>query len=289
MAKQKTSDYNSIFATNLRGLLRNHPRTGERTTYMNLGKVLGVKPQSISQWSTGDTTPDMRHIVSIANFFGVDCNFLLTGVSAENQTVWEDLGLHENSVKFLMGLKAKADNHEYMASSMLIIVDTFLRSGALTEFYAMLNHYVYDTIDNKRAVKKLEHMLETKGEEAKKNNDSDTFFRIVDKLERTNLDSDYIWFKSVSRTMNVVNSIIETCGGIFSSAEVLFNNRGRLIGRDPELDKMFDNDERGVYNAGDITFGTDDADIKALADFEMKEKRQLGRPRKHGNLVLLDR
>jgi transcriptional regulator with XRE-family HTH domain len=68
-------------------MLEKHPKTGEKTTYYALGKVLGVKAQSVSQWANGDTTPDMKHIVPLAKFFGVDVNFLLTGVSAENETV----------------------------------------------------------------------------------------------------------------------------------------------------------------------------------------------------------
>jgi transcriptional regulator with XRE-family HTH domain len=225
MGKSKSADYTSVFALNLRGLLERHPEHGGRTTYGKLGGVLGVKPQSVSQWANGDTTPDMRHIVPLAEFFGVDCDYLLTGVSSENRTVWEDLGLHENTVRFLKDLKALADRREVNSTAMLLIADLFFRSGALTRFYDMINQYAYDNIEAGEA---LERDRAAVGELEESGAGNAELLRAVNRLRAHETNAEFIWYKSAFKAREVMQAIIDRAGGFESFEGNVLQGRGRL-------------------------------------------------------------
>jgi transcriptional regulator with XRE-family HTH domain len=225
MAKSKTADYGGAFARVLRELLEHHPEHGGKTTYGKLGAVLGVKPQSISQWANGDTTPDMKHIVPLAEFFGVDCNFLLTGVTSENQTIWQDLGLHEHSVRHLKDLKALADKKEQNSMAMLLITDLFFRSGALLEFYDMLNQYVYDRIETNEIFEQDKAALE---EIDKPGADKVEVLKAVNRLRAHETNAEFIWYKSAVKVREIMDAIIERAGGLEQFNKWVLLNQGRL-------------------------------------------------------------
>ena len=71
------SAYNSPFATKLREVLARSPKTGEKVTYKMLAEYLHVKQQSVSAWATGTTTPELKHLTPIADYFGVSVDYLL--------------------------------------------------------------------------------------------------------------------------------------------------------------------------------------------------------------------
>jgi transcriptional regulator with XRE-family HTH domain len=224
MAKSKTADYQGTFARVLRELLERHPEHGGKTTYGKLGETLGVKPQSISQWANGDTTPDMKHIAPLAKFFGVDCNYLLIGISAENQTMWQELGLHENSVRFLKDLKKLSDKGELNSTAMILITDLFFRSGALTQFLDMINQYVYDRIESQETLERDK----LAAEELERNGaDNAALLRAVNRLRTHETTNEFIWFKSAVKANDVMNLIIERAGGLANFESVVFQGHGR--------------------------------------------------------------
>jgi transcriptional regulator with XRE-family HTH domain len=108
-----TASYNSVVAAKLRKLLERSPRTGAKTTYKMLAEYLDVKQQSVSSWANGTTIPDTKHIAPIAEYFSVDCDYLLK----EGQTEYtraamdicretslapeavEILGIHSNALR----------------------------------------------------------------------------------------------------------------------------------------------------------------------------------------------
>lgn len=53
-----------------------------KVTRAELANALGVKPQTASLWSLGDTEPTASNIILIARYFGVSTDFLL-GASDE--------------------------------------------------------------------------------------------------------------------------------------------------------------------------------------------------------------
>ena len=225
MGKSKTADYTSTFARILRELLERHPEHGGKTTYGKLGAVLGVKPQSISQWANGDTTPDMKHIAPLAKFFGVDCNYLLTGISAENRTMWEDLGLHENSVRFLKDLKKLADGRELNSTAMILITDMFFRSGAVTKFYDMINQYVYDSIEARETLERDSAALD---ELEKSGADNAEVLKALNRLRAHETNAEFIWYKSAFKAREVMQMIIDRAGGLENFERHTFQGHGRL-------------------------------------------------------------
>ena len=117
----KTVDekYNEPFAVRMRELLEISPKkyklleispetygktTKEtadyvKTTYKELADYLEVKQQSVSSWVNGITVPDTKHIVPIAEYFGVSCDYLLTGIKHEYIDVHAKTGLSNTSIE----------------------------------------------------------------------------------------------------------------------------------------------------------------------------------------------
>lgn len=97
--------YNDTFPTMLRQFMQKHPATGERTTQAVLGKAVGVRPQTISQYSIGETAPAPSTLLKIAEYFGVTADYLLTGTEVENKPVQEILGLSQQTCDCLKLVK----------------------------------------------------------------------------------------------------------------------------------------------------------------------------------------
>jgi transcriptional regulator with XRE-family HTH domain len=104
-------NFNTQIAATLRGLLRCSPKTQGKTTYKVLAKHLGVKQQSVSSWANGTTIPDTKHIVPLAEYFGVSCDYLLgrTRAAAPDDFIQEAVaryGLSEQALSYLERLNA---------------------------------------------------------------------------------------------------------------------------------------------------------------------------------------
>ena len=235
MAKSKAADYNGIFAKNLRDLLEKHPKTAVKTTYNTLGIHLGVKPQSVSQWANGDTTPDMKHIVSMAQFFGVDANYLLTGVSAENETVWHDLGLHENSIRELRRMKELGDKSEVHSTSMLLIIDLLLRTDGMLRFYDMLNQYVYDVLEHKERLETDKAAFDTAVADSERKGDLEYINRLAQRMKSNNDNLELLWYKAAHRARDLMLTIVDKVGGVEEAEKKLFRGHGRMEKWDNEL------------------------------------------------------
>ena len=55
----------------------------ERSRNTKLASIFGVSPQGARKWLEGDAIPSMQNAVTIARYFGVDVNWLLTGSGDE--------------------------------------------------------------------------------------------------------------------------------------------------------------------------------------------------------------
>ena len=58
--------YNALFATSLRAFMDAHPDTGEKTTQKALADYLGVRPQTVSYYCTGESLPNCEQLLRIA-------------------------------------------------------------------------------------------------------------------------------------------------------------------------------------------------------------------------------
>ena len=80
----------------LRMLLKEHD-----ITQAELGKEIGVRPNTISTYCTGTAKPDLDNLLKIASCFEVTADYLLTGERNENKITREDLGLSEQALELL--------------------------------------------------------------------------------------------------------------------------------------------------------------------------------------------
>ena len=70
-----------------------------------LAKTLGISTGSISEYRNGKKEPRLTMIVRLADYLGVDCHYLMTGIHAENYKCADDLGLSEGAIKSIKSLK----------------------------------------------------------------------------------------------------------------------------------------------------------------------------------------
>lgn len=128
--------YNALFATSLRNFMEAHPDTGEKTTQKALADYLGVRPQTVSYYCTGESLPNCEQLLSIADFFGVTCDFLMTERRTENKPVRELLGLSENTVQ---NMKLVKEGYFEDSPYMLAMLDGLLGDK---DFYLALGKVV---------------------------------------------------------------------------------------------------------------------------------------------------
>ena len=105
----KTGDrYNDIFPTKLRLLMETNGTKQE-----DLVSVLGVKArQSVTGYIDGSTVPSIDKVVSLANYFDVTTDYLLTDTTVKNydtelRAVCDYTGLSESSIEQIKDLNDK--------------------------------------------------------------------------------------------------------------------------------------------------------------------------------------
>jgi len=187
MGGTRKSDYNSIFATKLRGLL-----ASKSVSMTSLAKELGVKQQTVSQWADGFTTPALKHLKPLALYFGISIDELVTGVAAYNEETHLNTGLSNQAIEILKRLNPsdvnnKADGKITIEFLNIIIESMYSESFNLARLARQCMDYV---------VGAHKHLLWQ--EEASRNMAADwEYFSHVD---RPNLKNDDLDFKTYQLT-----------------------------------------------------------------------------------------
>ena len=70
----------------------------------DMARALGISTGSISSWRNGKKEPRLSMIIKIADYLGVDCHYLMTGVQAENYVCSNDLGLSAGVINWLKSI-----------------------------------------------------------------------------------------------------------------------------------------------------------------------------------------
>lgn len=110
--------YNSHFASTLRDLMDEH-----KTTQKELAEFVGVRPQTLSLYCTGETQPNVDKLLKIAEYFNVTTDYLITGTVIEDIPVREMLGFSERTVE---NLKLVKDDYFEDSPYMLPLLDCLL-------------------------------------------------------------------------------------------------------------------------------------------------------------------
>ena len=106
--------YNACFASTLRLLMLQNG-----TTQKELAQFVGIRPQSLAQYCSGETTPNGEKLLKIAEYYNVTTDYLLTGVVVEDIPVREMLGLSEQTVENMRLVKDGYFEYTPLMLSML--------------------------------------------------------------------------------------------------------------------------------------------------------------------------
>ncbi len=86
----------------------------------DLAQALGISTGSVSNYRRGEKAPGFTMIVKIADYLGVDCNYLMTGVKADNYMTSTELGLSEAAIrqvkKILLSPELKKELNDFVGS-----------------------------------------------------------------------------------------------------------------------------------------------------------------------------
>lgn len=63
----------------LKRLMRKHPATKAKVTQKELALAIGVRPQTVAQYVTGETQPSSEKLLKMADYFGVSADYMLIG------------------------------------------------------------------------------------------------------------------------------------------------------------------------------------------------------------------
>lgn len=119
----------------------------EGTKQKELADLLNIKPQTVSQYTTGRTTPDYDSLCAIARHFGVTSDYLL-GLSefkttAAEGTTAKDMGLSEDSVEILKLLKESQLNDISDGVNLILNgVGFFGACSKISDLYRRINSNV---------------------------------------------------------------------------------------------------------------------------------------------------
>lgn len=119
--------YEQHFAATLRYLMEENG-----TTQKELAVFVGVRPQTLSLYCTGETQPNCDKLLKIAEYYHVTVDYLLTGTVIENIPVYKMLGFSESTVQNIQLVK---DGYFEDTPAMLAMLDCLLSDK---DFYTSL-------------------------------------------------------------------------------------------------------------------------------------------------------
>ena len=131
------------FATTFNDLLE-----AKGVDQVKLAEDLTIASGTISEYRNGQTEPKLNNLIAIANYLGVDCRFLMTGVQSEYVASANYTGLCNDALSNLHALTEKA-NQEKKAGWLsleeleLTAINAILGSGFDSNLFLHIYNYLY--------------------------------------------------------------------------------------------------------------------------------------------------
>ena len=142
MPRKKLMTYQTeqqAFAKAIRKLMKENSLTQEE-----LGKILGVARQTISQYASGQSIPDVNIIYSLKEKFGLSADYVLGYAEAtkpSNEMILKDLGIDENACEVLKSyIKKDSTNRKNDKIKMLNFLIENIEDDLLENLYNYLFH-----------------------------------------------------------------------------------------------------------------------------------------------------
>ncbi|MBQ8482568.1 MAG: helix-turn-helix domain-containing protein [Ruminococcus sp.] len=92
MSKDKELAFSGV----LKNLMQEHGLTLKK-----LADKVGMSKQTISSYCLGNSRPSYELLIKLADYFGVTCDYLLTGVEPQDKKEHQDLGLSGDAIRLL--------------------------------------------------------------------------------------------------------------------------------------------------------------------------------------------
>lgn len=147
--------YNSHFASVLRQKMAENG-----TTQKELADFVGIRPQTLSLYCTGETQPTIEKAIKVAEYYGLTLDYLLTGNIIEDIPVWEELGLTQNTAE---NIKLVKNGYFEKAPQMIYMLNYLLGDH---DFYMTLEK-ACDIYEKKAAIKRQRQEFEERHKDDK--------------------------------------------------------------------------------------------------------------------------
>ena len=135
------------FAKAIRKIMKENNFTQEE-----LGKILGVARQTISQYASGQSIPDLNIIYSIKEKFALSADYILGYAEAtkpDNETILKELGINEGACEILKKyIKKDSKNKKTDKIKMLNFIIENIEDDLLEILYNYLFHDIEITENN---------------------------------------------------------------------------------------------------------------------------------------------
>ena len=82
-------------------------------TQTDIARLLNVRPTTVSEWKKGKYTPTVEHCVTLADYFGVSLDYLITGREPRGAPVQQIIGNNNSNNTAIAGDAAGAVLTEY--------------------------------------------------------------------------------------------------------------------------------------------------------------------------------
>lgn len=79
----------------------------------DIARLLNVRPTTVSEWKKGKYTPTVEHCVTLAEYFGVSLDYLITGREPRGAPVQQIIGNNNSNNTAIAGGTAGALLTEY--------------------------------------------------------------------------------------------------------------------------------------------------------------------------------
>lgn len=79
----------------------------------DIARLLNVRPTTVSEWKKGKYTPTVEHCVTLAEYFGVSLDYLVTGREPRGAPVQQIIGNNNSNNTAIAGDAAGAALTEY--------------------------------------------------------------------------------------------------------------------------------------------------------------------------------
>ncbi len=142
MPRKKELTYQTeqqAFAKAIRKIMKENNLTQEE-----LGKIIGVARQTISQYASGQSIPDVNIIYSIKEKFGLSADYVLGYAEAtkpSNEMILKELGIDENACEILKSyIKKNSTNRKNDKIKMLNYLIENIEDDLLENLYNYLFH-----------------------------------------------------------------------------------------------------------------------------------------------------